>query len=187
MLSTSLGPHARVAFIGTRSFHALPVSVQRLFIQAAEVLAARRLTIVTGAAFGADQVAADAALSLGGSVHLVLPWRSYEHKWVRSVQAHHRDRVTLEIYDPTLNRAWAESVRVYHPAPARLSRGAFALHARNFGIVATAVAVIAAAKDAAQHGGTGQGVRVARGLGIPVLDLWNPDDWSLLQQEMCAS
>lgn len=99
---------------------------------------------------------------------------------MRSVRSQYYERVSLEVYDPRPHRAWTGSVRTYHPAPERLTRGMFALHARNFGIVANAVAVIAAAKDSAQGGGTGQGIRIARGLGIPVIDLWGSENGAAL-------
>lgn len=148
------------------------------------MLAERRVLIVSGAAGGADQAAASAALAAGGSVHLVLPWLTYEQTWVRSVRSQYYERVSVEVYDPRLDRAWTESLRTYDPAPERLTCGMFALHARNFGIVANAAAVMAAAKDSAQGGGTGQGIRIARGLGIPVIDLWGSENGAALSNAL---
>ena len=142
------------------------------------------MLIVSGAAGGADQAAASAALAAGGSVHLVLPWLTYEQTWVRSVRSQYYERVSVEVYDPRLDRAWTESLRTYDPAPERLTCGMFALHARNFGIVANAAAVMAAAKDSAQGGGTGQGMRIAGGLRIPVIDLWGSENGAALSNAL---
>jgi len=166
----------RIAFIGTRGFLGLPDRVRTMFTLLGREVAERHGVVVTGAAVGADQTAAETALAAGGLVHLVLPWASYEERWIRRIQSQFPRRVTVEVYDVARHPAWTDSVRTYHPAFHALSRGAIALHARNYGIVAGAAAVVAAAHDARGGGGTGQGIRMARGLGIPVFDLWAPTD-----------
>jgi hypothetical protein len=162
---------SRIAFIGTRDLPAVPPAALDAYRQAALAAAARGATVVTGAAQGADQLAATLAISLGGRVHLVLPWEAYEYHWVRWALAH--PGVTRAVYDPPEHAAWTESVFAHHPAGRKLAPGALALHARNFGIVSGADLVIALSKDCAgRHGGTAQGLRVARALGIPAYNLW---------------
>lgn len=113
----------------------------------------------TGAADGIDT---KAMVATGGKNLVVfLPWASY-NKHLIPVGA------TIVVYDPSIHHEWSASVHTYHPAASRLSRGAFALHARNFGIVEGCAGVIALPGEDG-GGGTGQGIRIANGLGIQVI------------------
>ncbi|GEM_PF-2896550 len=165
----------RIAFIGTRDLEAVPHEALEAFRQAALAAARAGATVVTGAAPGADQLAATLAISLGGRVHLVLPWETYERAWTRWALAH--PGVTRTVYDPVEHAAWTESVFTHHPAGRRLAHGALALHARNYGIVSGSDLVVALPKDpAGRQGGTAQGLRIARALGIPARNLWSERD-----------
>lgn len=160
----------RIAFIGTRDLGAVPELLVDAYRQAAIAAARAGSTVVTGAAPGADQLAATLAISHGGSVELVLPWATFEQKWVDWARVHRG--VSVVVYDPLNNPehvGWFDSVLRYHPAGRKLVGGAVALHARNYGIVCRAELVIALPKSARPDawGGTGQGIRVARALGIP--------------------
>lgn len=77
---------------------------------------------------------------------------------------------------------WAyQTVYKYHPAPMRLSGYAKNCHARNAQILLgsdgkTPVdVVICWTKDGKDSGGTGQAIRIANDLGIPVFNLKNSD------------
>lgn len=166
-----VSPNSRIAFIGTRDIAALPEVTVDVYRHAAEAAGRAGTTVVTGAAPGADQLAATLAVSRGGPLELVLPWASFEDKWVRWARAHRG--VSIVVYDPLEHPAWLDSVRKYHPAGRKLIGGSLALHARNYGIVYRAELVIALPKSARPDawGGTGQGMRVARALGIPCLNL----------------
>jgi predicted Rossmann-fold nucleotide-binding protein len=121
-------------------------------------------TLVTGAALGADQAFANGALSAGGTVILELPWWSYEEKWVN--WAVERGAIKHILQD-TDTEAWKSVLS--HPAYNRLSRGALALHARNYNIIYNTELVVAFPKpDKYGLGGTGQGIRLAENLGIKI-------------------
>lgn len=122
----------------------------------------------TGAAEGVDQRAANLWLSKGGEVRLYLPWASYEKAWVDSIKKKHLDNLIIEVYDKGLT-AWTESVDKYHPNPNALKDSMRSLHARNYGIVSGCEFVLAfpSPDRYGGWGGTGQGMRIADGEGIP--------------------
>lgn len=64
----------------------------------------------------------------------------------------------------------------YHPNPHSLSPGSVRLHARNYGIVSKSTAVIACPSEKPGGGGTGQGIRIAKDLNIPVFTCLPKDD-----------
>ena len=73
-----------------------------------------------------------------------------------------------------------ESVRAYHPAPGRLKESMVKLHARNYGIVEIADAVVALPRITRYGmGGTGQGIRIAQALGKRLFVL--PEDLEALR------
>jgi hypothetical protein len=121
-------------------------------------------TLHTGAALGADQAFADGALSVGGTVILELPWWSYEERWVNWAIEHGAIRRILQDTD---TEAWKSVLN--HPAHDHLSHGARALHARNYNIIRNCELIIAFPKpDKYGLGGTGQGIRLAKKLGIRI-------------------
>jgi len=130
------------------------------------ILQSRGYTISTGFASGVDQAAAFAAYP--GPLELYLPWDGYEAPALRELQQINSN-VTITIYDPKIHQEWAQSVWQYHPAAVRLRRGAFALHARNFGIVENKRLVVAFPGNKPGGGGTGQGMRICGALGIPLI------------------
>lgn len=117
------------------------------------------LSLVTGNAMGIDGIARDIwNESAPEMVTLVLPWPGYNSKLI-----HPRNHII--VYDG--QEAWKDSVKKYHPAAGRLSSGVFKLHARNFGIIEAADIVIAFPSNKPGGGGTGQGIRIARGMNKP--------------------
>lgn len=159
-----------VAFIGSRNLVQFPAAWVALY-EAAARAAARDYVLRTGACDGADQRAADTALEAGGEVHLCLPWWSYEWVWVDSRKLRYPGQVAQLVYDRLKHPEWTNSVTEFHPASAALSRGALALHARNYGIVAPCEFGVALPSLERGGGGTGQGLRVGDALGVPVYDL----------------
>ena len=114
--------------------------------------------IRTGGADGIDYLAMMGTHP--GMLDVFLPWGSYNRGKIPSLAA-------CTVYDPKHHPLWTESVTKYHPNPAALSRGPFALHARNYGIVDGATACLALpGRDGS--GGTGQGIRICRGIGTPI-------------------
>jgi len=137
-------------------------------------LASQGWALRTGACQGADQAFAEGALSVGGKVILCLPWPSYEFKWVEVARGRGADSQLLQYWHTDAYK----SVEVYHPAHNKLSDAAKKLHARNHLIVAETRFVIAWPKTDkwGQLGGTGQGLRIAAGLGIETIRLDEPLD-----------
>ena len=153
MLSTS-----SLAIIGTRD----PSPEQVALASWAAIMMSgpeHRWWIVTGGAYGIDQVAMDGAFE--GRLRVKLPWASYNRD---IIPAHAHIAVLGTEQDYPADYA---SVDQYHPAPNRLSQGARRLHARNYGIVVGRTAVLALpGRDGA--GGTGQGIRIAKDREIPL-------------------
>jgi predicted Rossmann-fold nucleotide-binding protein len=126
-------------------------------------------TLKTGACTGADQAFAEGALSGGGKVILWLPWYDYERDWTRKAMI--SGMVTTRVLEPS-DTAAMESVDQYHPNPGALTETTRRLHARNYLITRGCRFVVAYPKTKnGQLGGTGQGIRVAEGLGIDVVRL----------------
>lgn len=145
------------AIIGTRDPDAAQAEIAYRLAWAIAWLG--RHVVRTGAAYGVDQKAMEG--TSGRNLHVFLPWPSYN----RDIIPHSATRV---VYTPSIHTSWTESVRRFHPAASRLSRGPMALHARNFGIIDGVHGVIALPNETG-GGGTGQGIRIAKALGIPVI------------------
>lgn len=152
----------RIACIGTRQ----PLQHTELLERIGTFLAAAGYVISTGNAVGSDQAFARGANSVNpAQVELWLPWYSYERQAiVHGNQVHPGPQ------------QWAYKLaEEHHPNWAACSRGATALHARNCHIVKGCTLCIAL-PGATRLGGTGQGMRVAEALGIPILNLRKPED-----------
>lgn len=113
--------------------------------------------LITGNADGIDSIARDTWNALApGRVTLVLPWYNYNRRYI------HKDNHVI-VYTPQ-HKSWTDSVKLYHPAPEKLTQGVYKLHARNYGIIEPADIVIAFPSDKPGGGGTGQAIRIAQGL-----------------------
>jgi predicted Rossmann-fold nucleotide-binding protein len=145
----------RIAIIGTRNPDAAQIA---LASAASAELSAAGHTIATGGADGIDTVAMQHCKP--GQLEVCLPWASYNMN-TRPTHA------TVCTYNERVHTIWSDSVYKYHPNADALTRGAFALHARNYGIVEDSNVVIA--MPGIKDGGTGQGMRIARDLGVPLL------------------
>ncbi len=157
-----------VAIVGTRR----PTPAQLAWARRrAEEAVRAGYVVVTGAAAGIDQAAAEAALAAGGRVKLVLPERRFQQAWVEKVMEAYSGRVSVVVFDPAVHSEWLASVRRLHPNADALSDYVVRLHARNYGIVAGAERVYAAPRWDGDEpvGGTAQAVRVAQALGVPVV------------------
>lgn len=129
-------------------------------------LATKGWALKTGAATGADQAFAEGALSGGGHVELCLPWWSYERTWVEKAVEQGAKVCVLDDNDKDAFM----SVESFHPAGKNLKPAIKRLHARNYLIVKDTSLVIAFPKGPTM-GGTGQGIRIATHLGIPIFRL----------------
>lgn len=151
------------AGIGSRS---LSTAQKKFCFRLGRWLADLGWTLQTGAAKGADQAFAEGALSVGGTVHLCLPWDSYEEGWVNRAMVQSCCGLTVLRNSDHKHHA---SVDFYHPAPENLSGAVRKLHARNSLIITGCKFVLAYPGE--QLGGTGQGIRIAEGSGIKVFRL----------------
>jgi hypothetical protein len=131
-----------IVFLGTRQPRLLPTSSVELFRGAAEAVAARGQVVSTGATPGAEQMAAEAALAVGGKVDILLPWERYEAGWVNNVCRRYPDSVSLTIFDPDEHVDWLEAARTEHFRSEHLASGSLALIARTYGLVARSSALI---------------------------------------------
>jgi hypothetical protein len=114
----------------------------------------------------------------GGDVQIFLPWPTFQG-W------QDRGRVEGRIFDEPSDEAY-EIAAEYHPAWNYLKPGARKLHARNMHIMLgwelddPVELVICWTPDAKITGGTGQALRVAADLEVPVWNLANPADRSVI-------
>jgi hypothetical protein len=160
-----------VAVIGTRT----PEKDEACAIyNLVTVLSSLGYSISTGMAQGVDQVAAFAAVH---GLDVYLPWASYEEvalNELRKLNPH----LKVHVYNIHAAPDWTESVTKYHPAASSLTPGAFRLHARNYGIVAGRDLVVTLKSNRPGGGGTGQGIRIAKALGIPLVERVSGTDWN---------
>jgi hypothetical protein len=164
-----------VAVLGTNDFEAADRDTQQVYLSAVTRLALARIPIRTGASTGCDQVAAQAALEVGGRVELVLPWPRFQSEWIRTISGKYRERCQVEVFDPARHAKWLTSVAVYaHPSEV-ITNSTRKLYARVYGIVEP-TEIVLAMPLVAERGGTGQGMRIARALGKVVLDVRREDD-----------
>lgn len=177
------------AGIGSRDTPALVLDRMRAL---GEKLSRDGWVLRSGGADGADQAFYEGADVVEGRVELYLPWPDYNG----------HDPVHIRLAVPARETyAIAEDL---HPAWSRLSRGTQKLHARNVHVVtgpepsqdllvrlvqkhASSMVVCWTPDGAtteettsAMTGGTGQAIRLASRLSIPVYNLARPDHWRLL-------
>ncbi len=147
----------RFAIIGTRE----PDDNQAMVAQQFADVVSRVCGAVvrTGGAEGIDHAAMIGTVS--GRLEVYLPWASYNSHIIP------KDASKI-VYDPDVHTEWANSVRRFHPAYRLLRKGAFALHARNY-LVVGCEGVLALPGGSQSFGGTGQGIRIARELNIPIV------------------
>lgn len=159
----------RIACIGSRRLSAEQAERCR---QVGARLAGLGALVVSGGAEGADLAFVEGALEAGGKALCVLPWSSYNAALIP-------DGCERLVFNPAVHQDWLEMAREQHPAWGRLSQGARRLHARNSGILvgeapSQRVSAVIAQRAADRRGGTEQGLRLARALGVRLIDLDDP-------------
>lgn len=137
----------------------------------------------TGAAKGADQMFAIGAASGQGQVQLMLPWASYEKDWVNGLggPTYYPD---ILIINNILNADAFISVNNFHPAPENLSDAVKKLHARNHMIIKGVEFIACWTPGGEVVGGTGQALRIAASMGIPVYNLGIPKTLEAFKQKI---
>lgn len=163
---------ARYAIIGSRE---VSEKMYDRLVTMARILVRHGHEVATGGAKGADEAAMVGAASVDVSkLHVYLPWASYNEEMIPA-------GANTYLYEPDTCPNWAKSVDIYHPNPAELTRGPRALHARNFGILmypkqVDAVIAVPGSLDPDRWGGTGQGMRIAIGEGVPLFNMRVKED-----------
>jgi len=150
----------RIACIGSRTIN---LDQEELFFQIGRFIVSGGDYISSGNALGSDQAFAKGGNSIKPeNVIIYLPWKTYE--------TYHLNPKNKICYEP--KKEWFELTAPFHGGWNNLSQGVKRLMARNYGIVHRADKVIVFLNHKKQGGGgTGQGVRIAESLKIPVLDL----------------
>lgn len=168
----------KYAGIGSRE---TPLIILDVMQCSAQLLAIKGYTLATGDAKGADQAFAEGAVRGKGTVIHCLPWYSYEKDWRYGLAKHSS---SIKVVNIERDIAANKSVDKYHPAPGRLSSAVRKLHARNYLIIEGSDFVVCWTKDGKDTGGTGQGIRIAKDMNIPVYNLYNVEDYAALMLKM---
>jgi len=165
------GPHSQTyAGIGSRE---TPEDVLAEMRGIARRLGALGFGLRTGGADGADE-----AFRVGANgypMQIFTPWRGF----IRQPEVDARAVVVTECdcYEEALKIA-----EQYHPNWSACSQGARKLHARNVmqvmgqDLCTYSQFVVCWTKTGGAYGGTGQALRVAQGVGVPVWNLKNPEE-----------
>lgn len=155
-----------VAGIGTRDLH----DDDRALLESWGILFAKRgIDLRTGNATGSDHALAEGIRRGGGHPTLLLPWAGYNED-----QIHSDDIVEV----PSLTSTEMELCIAAHPKWHVLKQGARKMMMRNVAILRGVSAVYALPSDNIGGGGTGQGMRAAKLMGLPVFDLTTESGWN---------
>lgn len=183
LVSPLLRPHrmgSRVAMhqnkiyagIGSRE---TPSTVLVKMFKIGNVLAQHGWTLRSGHAPGADQAFEKGALAAKGKMEIYLPWAGFEG-------APRNDPKYIVGSNPEAEQVAAQ----FHPAWHHCKQGARKLHTRNVYQVAgidldtAADMVICWTVQGLRGGGTGQALRIAEHLKIPIFDLALVEDQEIL-------
>lgn len=145
----------KIAIIGTRTPNGYQLDDCQKFIDTLHTSD----IVASGCAYGVDAFALKYANSVGLTTIGYVPWKDYN----MDVQEY---CTKVVVFNSDIYTEACESVNQFHPAPNKLSQGAFKLHARNYLIIDTANFVLA--YPGPTGGGTMQGIKVAQSKGIPV-------------------
>lgn len=160
----------KVGFIGTRDLSYVQIDRLDRLTTLLNNYNNKECVISTGAAKGIDQYAGEQARDKGFSIILYVPWSTYEERWVSDMVLNSDNKIIKVVYEPNKDIEAYNSVFSNHPNPSALSRGAIALHARNYLIIKDCKEVIAVPKcvNSKPSGGTAQGIRLCETMGINV-------------------
>jgi len=145
----------QIAILGTRT----PSKLDYDFVKfLCAHLAKLQHLVRTGGAVGID-AAAIAGVNMA----------DHRYVWIYEPWPHFADGVASELNTRIrLQPEWLETVGKYHPDPYALSSGGRKLMARNYGIITWPNRVDLVIACPGGTGGTWQGIRIARDLGVPV-------------------
>lgn len=158
--------------IGSRE---TPERILRIMLNIAKELAKEQYILRSGGAKGADSAFENGCIAGEGLKEIFLPWKGFN------------DNPSL--LSVVVRRDWAwDMAKKYHPAWDRLSIGVKRMMVRNCmqilgftGDIPTDF-VVCWTKDGNASGGTGQAIRIAIDYKIPVYNIFNPKDYSIIQE-----
>jgi len=149
--------------IGSRK---TPSSILDIMDGLCGVLIQRGYALRSGGARGADNTFEQGYKTRGGSFTIILPFTPFNGR--------HADGVN---YSLGVTKESLKTVEMFHPNPRALSATGRKLMARNYyqivdfnGVQSSFVICYAVNNE----GGTGQAIRIASKLGIPVYNMWFP-------------
>lgn len=187
-------PQAIITGIGSRE---TPQSEMDLLTRIAVAAEKRGMRGRSGGAGGAD-LAFERGFTDPKNIDVIVPWKGFLPKGMtqRDVDAFlGRPRPASGPGAPVM-LPWAkrqeaeEKASHYHPAWHKCSPGAKSLHTRNIPQVVgleldrPADLVVAWTIDGKATGGTGQAIRMAQDIGVPVANLKNPDEKKAVMQAL---
>lgn len=154
--------------IGSRE---TPLAVQETMAKIAQELGAAGYVLRSGGANGADTAFELGAKRSNAKMEIVLPWNGFNKRYIDNVN------YFVHGYCP-----WAEqAAAAIHPNWSACSEAVRKLHTRNMlqlvdkEVKNPSKFVICWTKDGKASGGTGQAIRFAEALEIPVFNLKNQD------------
>jgi hypothetical protein len=167
------------AGIGSRE---TPKHIQTIMRHIGSYLSTKNWTLRSGAASGADQAFETGVDRVNGTKEIYLPWRNYNHN--------------ISAFNPTMYPFSDEEIAFtarHHPAWDKCSPAAKILHQRNtrimlgmealHGLEVIAVGfVICWTNEGKMIGGTGQALRIANTLGIPIINLGSANNTNELEK-----
>ncbi len=158
------------AGIGSRE---TPEAILNAFEKLGEKLGEMGFILRSGRAPGADSYFEMGANKIGAETEIYIPWKNFP----KDSPLAKNPAIALETLDIKQQLKAVESVNRYHPAPERLSQGAMKLMARNYcQLYGRAIDapissfIVCYTKDGKASGGTGQAIRMANDMNIPVLN-----------------
>lgn len=170
-------PHAPTFYAGIGS-RETPIGILALMEILAFRLAEQGHTLRSGGAPGADQAFEKGCDAAGGKKAIFIPWNGFQNR---------NARIEVGVLAGVEARA-LELASELHPNWAACSDAARKLHARNCyqilgsGLDSPVSDVVCWTPNGSGKGGTGQALRLARRLGIPIWDLGNQDVLLMFQR-----
>lgn len=155
--------------IGSRE---TPEDILTLMAQIAAYLAKDGWTLRSGHAPGADQAFELGAKHMNGAMEIYLPWKGFEGAPLKLVDPRYMSRFPADVEEEATRVA-----EMFHPAWDKCSQGAKKLHTRNVyqiagqDLLTASNFIVCWTKDGKRGGGTGQALRMAEYLEIPIFDL----------------
>jgi len=153
------------AGIGSRK---TPTYVRRDLTEIARILEGRGYTLRSGNATGADQ-----AFAMGAkNAQIWLPWAGFENDFKVCYPNH-----DYRLVDISTDMEAVESVHKFHKSPCKLTQSGVFFMQRNYRQVVglnepDSLFIVCWTPEGKETGGTGQALRIAKSLYIPVFNLY---------------